>query len=569
MFIALAKADAAQRLVYGSIDETPDRAREIMDYATAKPAFQNWSETMSKASGGKNLGNIRAQHDMKKAAGRLVQIEFNDAECRIDFCAHIVDDQDWAKVEAGVYTGFSPGGSYVKSWPDPATPGHKRYTPAVGELSIVDMPCIPSGTFTMVKADGEEAEVEFVLDKAYEPGNEATKARAEDMAKAADGTTFKDHVVQARADLIAENATDALAKMAGEQDAAAGDAHDPVGGVVHPADALDAAFAKADAALVIGDSPVSPMLAYAAAMTGKLLKCDTALAITPPSSEAVALIGADLAKSIEAVAAIRAAAEPVLAKGLYQLTDVVSSLQSLAWICQDVCDEAKWEHDGSPLPQMAMNIVYSMKAFLIAMVEEEVAEMLTRTVADAGDDVPLVSMTEVPGVMELAASIVDLVKANAPLMEKAGARNAKADATRIQTIHDKACELGAGCASDVVEKAAALAADNERLTKTVESALPRFEALTEQIETLRTDRAADREALAKMATQIETLGGQPAPTKIQLAATKAKEEDNGTLTKSDDAPVPGSIEATTELPAAERNHALEQIALNAKHRIPA
>lgn len=569
LFIPLAKADAAQRLVYGSIDETPDHAREIMDYATAKPAFEAWSANMSKASGGKSLGNIRAQHDLKKAAGRLTEIGFDDETKRISFCAHIVDDQEWAKVEAGVYTGFSPGGSYEKRWKDAEVTDHYRYTPKVGELSIVDAPCIPSGTFTMIKADGEEAEVAFVMAKAYEPGNEATKERAAEMAKAHDGTTFKDHVVQARADLIAENAADALAKMAGEQDAAAGLAHDQVGDVVDPADALNAAFAKADAVLVAGDGPVTPMRAYAAAMTGVLIKCDTTLLIAPPSPEAIALIGADLAKSIEAAGAIRAAAQTVLAKGLYQLSDAVSSLQSFAWICRDVCDEASWEADGSPLPQMAMNILSSLKAFLIAMVEEEVAEMMARTMAEAGDDVPLVIMTEVPGVMELAASIVDLVKANAPLMEKAGARNAAIDATRIQTIHDKACELGAGCAADAVEKAAALAAENERLTKTVEGALPRFEALTEQIETMRSEREADRDALAKMATQIETLGGQPAPTKIQLAAAMDKEEDNGTLAKSDAAPAPGSIGATLELPTAQRNHALEQIAINAKHRLPA
>jgi hypothetical protein len=41
MFIPLLKVDAAQRLVYGSFDETPDRAREICDYATAKAPSRN------------------------------------------------------------------------------------------------------------------------------------------------------------------------------------------------------------------------------------------------------------------------------------------------------------------------------------------------------------------------------------------------------------------------------------------------------------------------------------------------------------------------------------------------
>lgn len=522
MFIPLTKVDAAQRLVWGSFDETPDRAGEVCDYATAKPAFQAWSDSMAKASDGQNLGNIRGQHDLKKAAGKLIEISFDDAAKRVDFCAKIVDDQEWLKVEERVYTGFSPGGSYAKRWKDG---DNYRYTPRVGELSIVDVPCNPSATFTLVKADGAEEEVEFVLGKAYEPGNDVTKARAEDMAKAADGTTFKDHVVQARADLIAENAAAALAKMAGAPEVAEPVvAHAPAGGAA-AADALEAAFAKADAVLVTGDVSGSPMLAYAAAITGGLVKCDTALLITPPSSEAVALIGADLAKSIEAAAAIRAVAEPILAKGMYSISDAVSSLQSFAWLTQDVCYDASYENDGSPLPQMAVNIVNSIKGFLIALVEEEVAEMLARTKADVGGTVELVIEGDN---MELAASIIDLVKANGPLMEKAGARNAKADATRIQTIHDKACELGAGCASDVVEKAAALAADNERLTKAVSDALPRFEALTEQVSTLRNGQELSATAMLKMAEQIETLGGQPALTKVQIAA--AKEADNQTET---------------------------------------
>jgi hypothetical protein len=81
---------------------------------------------MHKASGGKSFGNIRGQHNPKIAAGLLKSIEFDDEAKRIDFCAKIVDDQEWAKVEEGVYTGFSPGGSYAKRWPDG---GYHRYTP--------------------------------------------------------------------------------------------------------------------------------------------------------------------------------------------------------------------------------------------------------------------------------------------------------------------------------------------------------------------------------------------------------------------------------------------------------
>src|SRR5947209_15023862 len=129
MFVPLAKADATQRLVYGHFDETPDRAGEVCDYPSARPAFQSWSAELEKASDGRSLGNIRGQHS-NVAAGKLVELNFDDAARRIGFVARIVDDNEWRKVEEGVYTGFSPGGRYARRWRDG---DHVRYTPVVRE----------------------------------------------------------------------------------------------------------------------------------------------------------------------------------------------------------------------------------------------------------------------------------------------------------------------------------------------------------------------------------------------------------------------------------------------------
>ena len=137
MFVPLVKADAAQRLVYGIFDETPDAAREVFDYASSKPLFKAWSDRMPKASEGKSLGNIRGQHNPQIAAGKLVSMVFDDMKKAILFCARIVDDAEWQKVEEGVYTGFSPGGSYARRWRDGE---HMRYTANPRELSIVDVP---------------------------------------------------------------------------------------------------------------------------------------------------------------------------------------------------------------------------------------------------------------------------------------------------------------------------------------------------------------------------------------------------------------------------------------------
>jgi hypothetical protein len=153
-FIPLSKADAAQRLVYGyATAELPDKAGEICDYATTKPFYEQWSAEVAKASGGKSLGNLRSMHG-KTAAGKIAAIAFNDEEKRIEIAAKIVDDEEWRKIEEGVYTGFSQGGAYVKRWADPERPDLTRYTAQPSEISLVDLPCLPEAAFELVKANG-------------------------------------------------------------------------------------------------------------------------------------------------------------------------------------------------------------------------------------------------------------------------------------------------------------------------------------------------------------------------------------------------------------------------------
>ena len=162
MFIPLRKADAARRLIYGyATAELPDRSGEICVYASTKPYYEKWSEDFAKASGGKSFGNLRAMHG-KVAAGKISAIAFNDEAKRIEIAAKIVDDDEWRKIEEGVYTGFSQGGAYVKRWPDPDKPELTRYTAAPSEISLVDLPCLPEASFELVKADGARERRGFV-----------------------------------------------------------------------------------------------------------------------------------------------------------------------------------------------------------------------------------------------------------------------------------------------------------------------------------------------------------------------------------------------------------------------
>lgn len=153
LFVPMNKVDAKQRIIYGTaVMEEPDRAGEIFDYVSSKPEFEKWSGDVEKSTDGKSKGNVRAMHG-KVAAGKLTEIGFDDERKAIDVAAKIVDEDEWKKVEEGVYTGFSIGGSYLKRWKDGE---HTRYTASPAEISLVDMPCVTSATFTMIKGDGSE-----------------------------------------------------------------------------------------------------------------------------------------------------------------------------------------------------------------------------------------------------------------------------------------------------------------------------------------------------------------------------------------------------------------------------
>jgi hypothetical protein len=150
LFLPLAKVDLDRRLVTGvATAEAPDRSGEIFDYASSKPYFEKWSAEAAAASGGKSLGAVRAMHG-SIAAGKLTDIAFDDDAKRITVCAKIVDDDEWRKVQEGVYTGFSQGGRYVKRWADSDT-GLTRYTAEPHEISLVDLPRVPDATFDVVK----------------------------------------------------------------------------------------------------------------------------------------------------------------------------------------------------------------------------------------------------------------------------------------------------------------------------------------------------------------------------------------------------------------------------------
>ena len=203
VFVPLTKIDIEKRLVFGlATAQEPDLSGEVCDYATTKPYYEAWSADVHKKSGGKSVGNLRAMHG-NKAAGKVVDIAFDDDARKIEICAKVVDDNEWQKVQEGVYTGFSQGGKYVKRWDDEAS-GLTYYTADPTEISLVDLPCLPTATFSVVKAANaiEKRAFVTVID---EPDPDAIKTAAEALAARDNSKTWRE---------FAEEATSSLFKAA-------------------------------------------------------------------------------------------------------------------------------------------------------------------------------------------------------------------------------------------------------------------------------------------------------------------------------------------------------------------
>jgi hypothetical protein len=151
IFCPLVKVDAKKREVWGVVTaENPDRDNEICDYESTVPYYKQLVSEMSKATDGANIFPLRAMHGLI-AAGKGIGIEFRTEAKQIFMGFKVVDDIEWKKVEESVYTGFSQGGRYIKKWKDGE---YQRYTAQPSEVSLVDIPCLPTATFEYVKADG-------------------------------------------------------------------------------------------------------------------------------------------------------------------------------------------------------------------------------------------------------------------------------------------------------------------------------------------------------------------------------------------------------------------------------
>lgn len=547
IFVPITKVDEEKRLVYGTVaEEVVDASREIFDYASSKPYFEKWSAGVEKASGGKSVGNLRAMHG-KVAAGKLTDLGFNDAEKRIETCAHVVDDNEWEKVLSGVYTGFSMGGSYVRKWRDGDA---KRYTACPVEVSLVDIPCIPTATFEVVKADGATELRKFA---AVEPSNSEVVAAANAMAKASGGNwatyveAARDVLIKARgefdqdelnsaeefdntadfpltksADESAEGEKDEKepakeSKEEGEEEEKDETVEDkPVEGLADedekPADAEKAAQAEVAQVWQATDGKTFAKKADCVAYQATLKKADEpselqksldalkAAVAGEPVVEDPSIELNELAKTLRVLGKLEdegKCSDP-LRKSVWDISSFANAIESLACIQQCLHNEKEWERDGSKIPEQLKQKVVELTAIFLACAKEEMAELVSTLKPDIVGDMITTDPTDDPEVAIVAAA-ANKVAGDKPLLQKVGARNSKNDKKRLQGIHDYLVELGVVCDPEATK-----AAEAEELQKRATEAEQRAAKAEAEI-------AAVVPQIEELRKQVTAIMNQPMP----------------------------------------------------------
>ncbi|OJA81070.1 hypothetical protein BGV48_29760 [Burkholderia ubonensis] len=579
LFARLTKVDEEKRLVYGrATDETVDRAGEIFDYESSKPFFEKWSADIAKATDGKSLGNLRAMHG-NVAAGKLTTIDFNDDEKAIDICAKVVDDGEWAKVMEGVYTGFSIGGSYHKTWMDTEAKA-RRFTADPCEISIVDLPCNPSaGFFDIQKADGS------VMQKAFKPAAAPAPVTAD---------TFSDEVAAlAKAgDLSLDEMLDAIRKAKNDKKKPYGDvkyadeknSKYPIDTEEHIRAAWSYINKEKNAAEYSADELKTVKDRIIAAWKDKIDKDGPPSAADKWAEPVLTKAGKPVIVSPDN---LTLAARLALHKGMYSVSTLANLLASINYLQQSSAREEAAEGDGSTMPDDLKEWLARGGELLTAMVAEEVAEL---TDEDGNVDAPCVYY------FECAAAAENLHKAVSALggdhlhesfekvLAKAGARNSGADMARIQKAHDLMGELGAKCAKDAdgddmdAEKAAhaetlsKLTAAGEslaKLTADLATATARVSTVEGELETLAKGVVlitGERDDLQKkfdeQAELVKKLSAEPVNPKgvingVGAAIAKSHDFTAGEQAQEDVEPVlnpDGSVnEAATAIKKARRN----------------
>ncbi len=175
--VRIEKVDKDKRIVRGrATAEVLDAHGQVVDYETAKAAFQTWK------------GNIREMHQ-PKAVGKAVEVEFDDAEKAIFLSSYISKGaaDTWEKVLDGTLSEYSIGArATVKTEKFGDATVEKLYLQRLNETSLVDAGACPGCSFEVVKMDGEQpVAAQTLTDADLADGNAADDAGAADAEAAA------------------------------------------------------------------------------------------------------------------------------------------------------------------------------------------------------------------------------------------------------------------------------------------------------------------------------------------------------------------------------------------------
>lgn len=375
--------------------EDLDHDNEIMDYATAKAAFAAWS------------GNIREQHDPKKAVGRAIEVIPDDVTKQIHLRAFISkgaqDTQD--KILDGTLTAFSIGGKAAKKTSEVVKTqsgeinATRIHVEKLFETSVVDSGCNPATAISVVKSEGgslvaigiSEAEIEI---HATKDEMEATEKLAQMLN---DGTLKASQFVEFAEDMIKKRAfSEKERKDAAKSGEAMPDGSFPI---KNKSDLRNAIQAHGRAS--------NPEKVKAHIKTrAKALDAEDELPKEWKKSDATG----DIQKDMSSVSI------------LAYLLDQINNLYQ----CAD--NEADNEADGSEVPDQIKAWLKTGSDILRAMVEEETSEL-------TGEEK---SVFRVLNNGDFAKAII----------AKVGARNSAADKKHIQAIHDHAASMGATCPAE-------------------------------------------------------------------------------------------------------------------------
>jgi hypothetical protein len=122
-----------------------------VDMGWAMPAMQEWFKTG---------GNIREQHDPKRAVGKALTLEEKEDGSYI--AGKIVDRDAGPKLEHGIFNGLSvgiKGATVIKS---KSAPNGRIVGGKIVEVSLVDRPANPTAKLVLAKAAGADGAFEAV-----------------------------------------------------------------------------------------------------------------------------------------------------------------------------------------------------------------------------------------------------------------------------------------------------------------------------------------------------------------------------------------------------------------------